>query len=775
VTVPNPSPDFITLAGVKYRIKPPDTSRGERTFIEHHRDRHIPRQDVDGRIGEQNLDRSQWAWTASDWSGGEGARVFNSQGQGEPPHFWKTDGGIDTRISGEFKMSPVTTASAGSGGTSTTIEGSALATDAGSPTVTGSNIELNALNESVRTGDRTPAASGVSVTFRLVDIHATADGLDVITARFRVRNETTATNSDVTRQFDNVESGSHTETISFTANGTDVYRYYVTVTAFTNTGSNPSFEVDKIVEDVGTNLTDVRALALGYEEKVYAYHWDGTNTDIFVWDQANSDWDSVDPDVDNSLPVAATNSDSFQYLLVADRVIFRHTDAAAASTTYTTQKANTVAGGIAVAGARLYQLLFGSARELGELTLDGAGTYTSGDANWKVVMTTTDFPDEESHDTTLRQQITSIGNGVRFIVNSRGGVSQVYEFAEGAGRPLRNCVLGGGYTMTAIHHNAGITWIGAVYSGSGTAPAKDRASLWYIGADEVLRLAVEFRPDDPDENRIAYIASDQHYVYAQHGNHLWQYDPTRGGHVMDTHCGSSGELGRGLAVLDTKKFAAFSGEGVQVSQNSYPIDQTVYLYSPAWDFDTQSEKVLLSFDVLTAPLPAATTVKVEYETDYSGTWAQAGSTISTDNSTFTTLTVSTSSATTSFRVLRYRVGLASTDGASTPTIRAVTAWARISPDDHDHRFEMTLLLDDDTSGSHLPGQQMRGYQKADLLRTAHATGNLLAFVDHYDSDRPGDTTTYTAIVAGAEISREGKSDPNQRRYGEAQVELEVID
>jgi hypothetical protein len=763
--LPAPSADFISLAGQKFRIKPPE--QGRSTYRRIADPAHIERQDIDGRSGAQNLQRKIWLWHLSNFSGGEGRRVFDANSQGEPPHFWKTDGGIDTRISGEFKMSPVTEMVLDNddvGSTSTEWEGNTLTTDSGSPTTSGSNAVLNAVEGVAKTG-RTPGAVTVGISARFLwNIAAGA----TFTARLRAVE--TAPGSDVMGTAtlsigagdDRV--GSHQLALGFTGIAGETYKYVAELTAVSGTNS---VEVDSINELVGNSPDDVRALALGYEDKPFAYDWDGTNTDIYVWDQANSMWDSVDGDVDNSLPVAATNSDSFQYLLVADRVIFRHTDALAASTTYTTQKANTVAGGIAVAGNRLYQLLFGSARELGELTLDGGGTYTSGDANWNVVATTTDFPNEESADTTLRQRICSIGGGVRFFVNARGGTSQVYEFSEGALRPMRHCVLGGGYTMTAIAHNGGITWVGATYSGSGDDPATDRAALYYIGADEVLHLAVEFRPDDPDENRVSYIVFDQHYVYAQQGNHLWQYDPTRGAHVMDTHFGSAGEAGRGIAVQDTKKFAAYSGEGVQVSQDSYPVDQTVYMYGPLWDFDApETDKVLVSIDLLMGSLPANTTVKAEYEIDLSGTWTQAGADITTDGTTDATLTVSTSSSTVKFKVMRWRIGLSSSDGASTPTIRAVTTKARVIT--YNEAFELAVLIDDDSSSSHLPGQQLKGFQKASLLKTIKDNGNLVPYVDRFGIQEPSTPTTYTVALDGLEVDLDSKGE------GEANLLLTVV-
>jgi hypothetical protein len=73
---------------------------------------------------------------------------------------------------------------------------------------------------------------------------------------------------------------------------------------------------------------------------------------------------------------------------------------------------------------------------------------------------------------------------------------------------------------------------------------------------------------------------------------------------------------RSLAVQDTKRFVAYSGEGVHINQDSYPSTKPPTFTPRSGTFDApDNDKVLVGFDVLMDSLPANTTVKVEYELD----------------------------------------------------------------------------------------------------------------------------------------------------------------
>lgn len=719
----------------------------------------LPRQEVDGVPGAQNLSRTDWFWTHTDFSGGEGQLVFVPPQTGEPGRYKSTDGGIDVRTRGEFKMSPVTAVViANDGGATTTRwEGNTL-TLAGNVTATGSDADYlysTTTPDSATKSGQTPGAVAVTAVARLKSNGTFSAGRSV-TVRLRVRNTTDSTDAGTTSvTISSSNLGTHTLSVSFTGTAAKTYSYIAEVTAAVGAVGPTSYvSVDYIEETSGgTAPTDVRHVTLGVGEEVYAFHWDTANTDVYRWDFTNDMWDVEEGNAQASLIVATASSDHYIYLYYEDGTVDRllngtiaqHLGAARASTT---------PGGIAIGNNRLYVLTFddstGSARNLHECTLDGAAAAeTENTAGYKRVMTSADFPNEPSHDTTLRQIITGIPGGVRFIVNGSGGTSSIYEFSNGAGRQI--ATLEKGYTATCIFHYQGITFIGVTYGSQAASPAEKMAALWYLDPNTLSpRELGPFRFHDPDDERVAYIDAWGGSLYAQQGKYLWAYSGSTGGIVLDTLAGPSADSNaRSFAVMDTKKFMAFSGEGVHVSQDSYPIDQTVYLYSPIWDFDVSDvDKVLIDFKVVTKPLPAATEISLDYMDDEDGTWTTvtAPASASLDGATTHTFTVwgtAASPTTENFRNLQWRVGLRSSDGASSPTIRSITARAR--PIAYEDGFRITVRLDNENAGleTHLSGRE-----KAELLWALKTSRALVSFEDRYSSDPgvPDDFDTYAVVV-----------------------------
>lgn len=334
----------VTIGTDRFKVR-----QGPQNFVRTSAAVMAPRTEISGQPGAQSLARRFYSWTLTDFSGGEGRLVFDQSDPFGPPTYKQTDGGVDVSLRGEVKMSPIAIpAVEDDGASSTTLyEGNTLSNALGTETDSGTNKVLNLVNEGGYRSE-VPGAVALTVVARFVAIAA---HLGDITVRLRIRNQTDGTDvTSTTQTFTSGSANTATLTRSFTGTAGKTYRYYAEISA---RDANTEATVDYVeVTSGGSPPTDVRALGLGYGDNIFAYHWDGTNTDIFEWDFTNNIWISVDPDVDNSQPVAITNSDKYNYLLTADRVIFRHTDTVAASTTYTTAPVNTTAGGIAVANNR---------------------------------------------------------------------------------------------------------------------------------------------------------------------------------------------------------------------------------------------------------------------------------------------------------------------------------------------------------------------------------------------------------------------------------------
>jgi hypothetical protein len=725
----------------------------------------VPRPEVAGVPGAENLNRSEWLWSMSDFSGGEGRLVFDREDAKNPPHFRTTDGAVDVRTKGEVTMSPVAANVVGDAGSVTRFEGNTLTVTAGSQTVVGSNLTgFDTTNDAARTGNRTPGAGVVTVNCRLVDAEMSMNAS--VTARLRVRNTTDSVDTASTSfTFGGGPPGTFTLTVSFTGVAGKTYQYFIEVTAAS--GNLPhEFSTDYIDEAVGASQpSDPRILAHGYGDEVWMVHFDGTNSDVFIWDFVNNDWSAVHSNVIAQVPVAMVASDRYQYILFANGLIYRFTTTAASGTQYIAAPVSGTAIGLAIANNRIYLL---TTDRLYEIAIDQTVglPLAENTANYKRIANPGDFYAKESGDQTLMHQMTGIGSGVRFFTTVRGGPTTIWEYSDGALKPI--ATLEHGYKATAIFHYSGVTWIGVQFTTRDTAGAnRKRAGAYYIAADLVPRFLGYFRFHDPDDNHIQVITAYGHDIFFLQGPHVWRYDAGGGGITMDLHVGAqTPSNARGLAVMDRKMWIAYASQGVFVSENAYPIDQTIWLDAPVWDYDVSDmDKTLLRFDVVTKPLPANVSIEMQYQLDEDGTWVSAG-TASTLNAKTHTFPVSTAASTKKARTVQWRVGMRSSDGISTPTIRSVTNRAYVL--EYSDAFEMTLLLDDDNSTDHIRGQQLTGRGKSKLLWTLKANKQLVTFEDHYSASRPQEFDSYTGII------EDPYGDLEQDGQGSARIRVKVV-
>jgi hypothetical protein len=756
-----PEPTHITLDGSKYRL-----AQVQNRFQHGYQSVHVPRPDVEGVPGAENLKRHVWSWTLSDFTGGEGRIVYDRLADPrEAPVFWKTDGAIDTRTPGEFKMSPISNlVQTVTGSTTTRFEGNTLTTDTGTPTDSGSNKILNAVEGAAKTG-RTPGAVAVSVSAR---INWFSSNLDTATFRLRIRNTTDGTDTTSTSlSLDDSVNPFHTVTVAFTGVAGKTYSYIAELTAYNDVSPfGCNVEVDYVEETTGAVLDDARALHRGYDGGIVAINWDGTNSDALAWDFTNDDWDLIAGNMVASQVVALDCSDNYNYALFANGAVYRWTTGAAS------QHANAATGtpvAMCVSTNRLYVLTMGTTRYLYEITLDGsAASFTENTADYKRAMFNSDFPSEETPGSvngegasTNRQQMCATDNGVRFFVNARGGPTEIYEFSENTGKKV--AVLPDGLIATAIYHYGGITWLGIMDPVQASTPARDKSSLWYIAADGVPREAVKLRPDDPDDEPVRYIASHLGDLYLFQSPHVWRYDGNSTGLTMDRHISASDDTNaRGLAVEDNKIWAAYASQGVFVTQDTYPMDNTVYLYSPIYDFGVPDlDKVLTHLEIVCEPLPSNTTVRIEYDIDESGSWTTTdkdAATMSFSSGSKKTFTIANTGANTKKgRILQWRVGLSSSDGVSTPVVRSVTMKVLVL--DYVEYFDFVLDAEDEDSGNRALGGQRTGTKIFSDLKTTIENKNLVSLTPHWEDSRtPADVSAKVVVLEDpfGDLNRQGE-------------------
>jgi hypothetical protein len=196
-------------------------------------------------------------------------------------------------------------------------------------------------------------------------------------------------------------------------------------------------------------------------------------------------------------------------------------------------------------------------------------------------------------------------------------------------------------------------------------------------------------------------------------------------------------------------------------QNTYSGDPGVFT-TPSYDFGLVDSKVLESIKIETEPLPADTTVVVEYQLD-GGSWVTAG-TMSTDGDTTDEYVISTDSTTREFASLRVRCRLTSTTNTNTPVVRELQVRASVLA--KVRRWSLMLDLNDDHSAGR---QSHRGSQKVTNVETLGTTGSVVDFKDGYKDRRSGHYTQTDVRVDKYHISLERAGE------GVARVELVEVD
>ncbi len=538
--------------------------------------------------------------------------------------------------------------------------------------------------------------------------------------------------------------GINAASISFQGVAATAYRARVT-----RTSGKQAMWVDKVIFTVLTAVSwtiDCLDLGLGAQSSgvftpaVWAHgHASATDNIGFVYNTTTDVWDAtatLDTGAQNATCRAMAHSDAAEYFLLSSGEVVYTTFAGVDVLNLTTINGPV---GMTIAQDRLWVLDEGSGgTKVYSAALEGG---TLGDitvaATARVVTINTGA---KTPDTSLRQRMCSSPTGARFFINYADVTAKIYE-VDGSGTtlaPRELADLGHGIKATSIAHEGGITFIGGQYYGdsaSSDTDKKPRSVLFAIDQNGVLQRIGFFREDSPDVRPPQYIVPYQTDLYILQGNYVWRYDLVNGGIFLEYELSAATPANqRALAVLFGRVFAAFTTEiFVAGSLGTYRRSSASggnTVTSSITDLGLPSvDKTLIKIEVMTDTLPSATQVSVEYQINQSGTWVLAGQMISGTQQTFNIQGVS-------FSTLQVRATLSSSDGVSTPVLKAVTIWASSAQDEE--YFDLVILSETQDSSFRIAGEQATGADKSNALLSSWRNKDVISFTDGYLTDGPGD-------------------------------------
>ena len=466
-----------------------------------------------------------------------------------------------------------------------------------------------------------------------------------------------------------------------------------------------------------------------------AAHASALDSRQFKYDSATDTWtdgsdgSGLDSATGTNLTtLAMAHSDAAEYALLSSNEVVYWTAAGADTLALTTIPAGV---GIAVAQERLFVLSEGSAgtkvyaapleTATGDITV--AATVLSDSISTSV----------KTPDTSLRQRMCSSPTGARFFVNYGDVTAKIYESDSSTGalvtRELAD--LGHGVKATSIAYESGITFVGAQYYGDSTASDTDklpRAVMFAIDQNGYTQRIGFMRRDNPDPRPPVFLVPYQTDVFILQGNYIWRYSLVNGGLFLEYQLDAQTPGNqRAIAVALGRIFAGFTSEifvtgSVGTYRQSSATDGSSFTTS-VFDFGLPStRKTLAKIQILTDNMPASTTARLEYQIDQNGTWTLAGTQSSGSTQTFYISDVS-------FETLQMRATLTTSDGVSTPTLKAITAWATSAQDEE--YFDLVLLTEDMDSSFRFANDQSLGSTKADHLFDHWRRKVVTTFIDGY--------------------------------------------
>lgn len=266
----------------------------------------------------------------------------------------------------------------------------------------------------------------------------------------------------------------------------------------------------------------------------------------------------------------------------------------------------------------------------------------------------------------------------------------------------------------------------------------------------VVHVAEVNSPDDPWQ---AFV-----YDLKEAAWHHW----VSGALGTSTHSVAPGPpriVGRDMLVPSSSGVATYRIEHVDFEEYSTAAAGEAYLDTGRYDFDLPgTQKALVDITVITDPLPANTSIQLQYSLD-GDAFAGSGLDITTDGATSTTFSFATSNLL--FYELELRILLNSTTTSATPTVRSVTARAfptsvqeywDIDVDLNPQRYEVS------SGGDQVTPQAI--IAALENLKTAQAT---VTFTNPWQTDTPNGESALsdTVWVVSVEVPDIGGTEANR--------------
>jgi len=365
---------------------------------------------------------------------------------------------------------------------------------------------------------------------------------------------------------------------------------------------------------------------------------------------------------------------------------------------------------------------------------------------------------------------------------SNDGVSQVYEYKKGVGRPLWTAPLG--FTIKAGAYQNGVLYFSGHWGGD-----EDKASATSTGVLYAMPLGSytpfpvhEFRTNQDVNLQMQNMHASYGYqlvVCATHTGLIFIYDAKNDGVTMlddleadpdsgaaadiddlafddnDHRIGDSITWGKYRYVVTYRRGhtgAPTTGTGdyqIVVYDDDRPAQRETgltdspptqyefykgYFQTPRWDFRYPMDlKNLVGFHLTFKPLVSGQTIDVSYdenEDDSYTSLTQVTSSTTGASSGRVFLPVATASTQKKFFSLKFRVKLASSSGVATPILYAVTAEAEVTRKRRE--WELVVRVKDEPTHNARPGfRRVEGSKIRDWLETQVESGNVVTLLDGY--------------------------------------------
>lgn len=388
---------------------------------------------------------------------------------------------------------------------------------------------------------------------------------------------------------------------------------------------------------------------------------------------------------------------------------------------------------------------------------------------------------------------------------SNDGVSRVYEYKKGVGRPIWTPPYG--FTIKSISYSNGMVYCAGHWGGDeDKAGATASGVLYGISLQSYSPFPIHnFR--DGLNNNLQMQEMHASYGYqtiicACNTGRLFIYDAERDGVTMlddleaDPDSGAAADVD-GLAFDDNdhrvgagitwglyryftvyRPHSSGSGDyqivvydddrpeqretGLTASPNTQYEFYKGWFQTPRYDYGFPlDKKTLVGFHLQFKPLISGQYIDVSYDNDEDGVAeTTSGWTALTQITSATTgastgrvyIQVSTSSAQQKFNTLKFRVKLSSDSGVVTPILYSVYAEAKCTRKRRE--WELVLRVKDEPSHDPRPANWARaGWTTRDFLETTIEAGNVVAFLDGYrygPRKGPGQYSTHEVLIKQAE-------------------------